>query len=106
MEQERPKLQRQLEGTRDRLRRLREILQDQVEFDIEDTDPDIYEREKTLALIKSRRERPNRSSAPWRHWTKDFVASVNAVAKTTIRPAWKSYPRPPCALVARPRWRG
>jgi RNA polymerase-binding transcription factor DksA len=53
MEQERLKLQRQLEGTRDRLRRLRKTLQDQVEFNIEDIDPDIYEREKTLALIKS-----------------------------------------------------
>ena len=53
MEQERGKLQQELDETRDRLHRLKESLQHEVEFDIEDMDPDIYEREKTLALIQN-----------------------------------------------------
>ena len=53
MEQERTKLQQQLEETRYRLRRLKESLQHKVEFDGEDIDLDIYEREKTLALIRN-----------------------------------------------------
>ncbi len=53
MEEERTKLQQELEETQDRLRHLKESLQYEVEFDAEDIDPDIYEREKNLALIRN-----------------------------------------------------
>ncbi len=54
MTNDRQNLEQELKEAQERLRRLREELQqEKVEFDTEDIDPNIYEREKNLALIQN-----------------------------------------------------
>jgi len=52
-EQEKKKLQEERAGTLAELDHLREYLRGEVDADAEEADPDIYEREKTLALIRT-----------------------------------------------------
>jgi len=51
--QQRERLERELEQTQVNLKRIRESLRSEVEFDIEEAAPDIYEREKALALLRT-----------------------------------------------------
>jgi DnaK suppressor protein len=52
-EQEKKKLQEEREETLTELDHLREYLRGEVDADAEEADPDLYEREKTLALIRT-----------------------------------------------------
>jgi DnaK suppressor protein len=52
-EREREKLERELEETQRKLARMREYLKYEVDASIDEGDPDIYEREKNLALVQS-----------------------------------------------------
>ena len=49
--QQKERLQRELEQTQVSLKRIRESLRSEAEFDIEEAAPDLYEREKALALL-------------------------------------------------------
>ena len=51
--QERERLQRERATCREELTRLREQMMLEVDHDTDEGDPDIYEREKTLALIQA-----------------------------------------------------
>ena len=53
IEQEKRKLDKERAETLADLDRLREYLRGEVDADAEEADPDIYEREKTLALIRT-----------------------------------------------------
>ena len=53
IEQEKRKLDKERAETLADLDRLREYLRGEVDADAEEADPDIYEREKTLALIQT-----------------------------------------------------
>jgi DnaK suppressor protein len=52
-EQEKRKLEEERAGTLVELDHLREYLKGEVDADAEEADPDLYEREKTLALIRT-----------------------------------------------------
>jgi len=52
-EQEKRKLDKERAETLADLERLREYLRGEVDADAEEADPDLYEREKTLALIRT-----------------------------------------------------
>ncbi len=51
LDQQKGRLEQELEQTRINLKRVRESLRTEVEADPEETAPDIYEREKALALL-------------------------------------------------------
>lgn len=53
IEQEKRKLAKERADTLAELDRLREYLRGEVDADAEEADPDLYEREKTLALIRT-----------------------------------------------------
>jgi DnaK suppressor protein len=50
---EREKLEREREETQHKLERMREYLRYEIDASIDEGDPDIYEREKNLALVQS-----------------------------------------------------
>lgn len=52
-EREREKLERELEETQRKLARMREYLKYEVDGNIDEGDPEIYEREKNFALVQS-----------------------------------------------------
>lgn len=52
-QRERERLEREQEQTLAELNRLREYLKHEVEVSADEGDPDIYEREKNLALVQS-----------------------------------------------------
>jgi DnaK suppressor protein len=52
-EQEKRKIERERTETLAELDRLREHLRGEVDADADEADPDLYEREKTLALIRT-----------------------------------------------------
>ena len=51
--QEAQRLERELTQNREKLERLRQQMTLEIDHDIDEGDPDIYEREKTLALIEA-----------------------------------------------------
>ena len=53
IEQEKRKLEKERAETLAELDHLREYLRGEVDADAEEADPDLYEREKTLALIRT-----------------------------------------------------
>jgi DnaK suppressor protein len=53
IEQEKRKLEKERSETLAELDHLREYLRGEVDADAEEADPDLYEREKTLALIRT-----------------------------------------------------
>lgn len=55
--QARKKLQGEQEETLAEISHLRETLKYELEYDLEEGDPDLYEREKTLALLRTLEEK-------------------------------------------------
>ena len=51
--QQKERLERELEQTQVNLKRIRESLRSETEFDLEEAAPDVYEREKALALLRT-----------------------------------------------------
>jgi RNA polymerase-binding protein DksA len=55
--QAREKLEAERDETLDEISRLKEALKCELEYDIEEGDPDLYEREKLLALLRTQEEK-------------------------------------------------
>jgi len=53
LEREKAWLEKEYHNTLAELERLREVLRGEVEMDLDEISPDLYERDKTMALIQS-----------------------------------------------------
>jgi len=53
LEKEKARLEREYQDTLSELERLRESLRGEVEMNLDEISPDLYERDKTMALIQS-----------------------------------------------------
>lgn len=80
-----------------KIQHLREWLKGEVDIDAEEGDPDLFEREKHLALLTTLERRLDQTETALRAIDKGCTGFVNVAANRSTQNGWKSNPMRRCA---------